>query len=44
MTKLSPSNGEVKPHEKMGYISSVEEARKILEEVWKKPFSNNKEG
>ena len=43
MTKLLPSSGEVKPDEKMGYISSVEEARKILEEVWKKPFSNNKE-
>ena len=44
MTKLLPSSGEVKPDGKMGYISSVEEARKILEEVWKKPFSNNKEG
>ena len=43
MTKLLPSSGEVKPDEKMGYISSVEEARKSLEEVWKKPFSNNKE-
>ena len=43
MTKLLPSSGEVKPDEKMGYISSVEDARKILEEVWKKPFSNNKE-
>ena len=44
MTKLLPSSGEVKPDEKMGYISSVEDARKILEEVWKKPFKNNKEG
>ena len=44
MTKLLPSSGEVKPDEKMGYISSVEDARKSLEEVWKKPFSNNKEG
>ena len=43
MTKLLPSGGEVKPDGKMGYISSVEEARKILEEVWKKPFKNNKE-
>ena len=43
MTKLLPSSGEVKPDEKMGYISSVEEARQKLEEVWKKPFSNNKE-
>ena len=30
--------------QKMGYISTVEDARKILEEVWKKPFKNNKEG
>ena len=44
MSKLLPSGGEVKPDEKMGYISSVEDARKILEEVWKKPFKNNKEG
>ena len=44
MTKLLPSSGEVKPDEKMGYISSVEDARKSLEEVWKKPFKNNKEG
>ena len=44
MTKLLPSSGEVKPDEKMGYISSVEDARQKLEEVWKKPFSNNKEG
>ena len=43
MNKLLPSSGEVKPDEKMGYISSVEEARQKLEEVWKKPFSNNKE-
>ena len=43
MTKLLPSSGEVKPDEKMGYISSVEDARQKLEEVWKKPFSNNKE-
>ena len=44
ITKLLPSGGEVKPDGKMGYISSVEEARKSLEEVWKKPFKNNKEG
>ena len=44
MTKLLPSSGEVKPDGKMGYISSVEDARKSLEEVWKKPFKNNKEG
>ena len=44
ISKLLPSSGEVKPDEKMGYISSVEDARKSLEEVWKKPFKNNKEG
>ena len=44
ITKLLPSGGEVKPDGKMGYISSVEDARKSLEEVWKKPFKNNKEG
>ena len=44
MSKFLPSSGEVKPDEKMGYISSVEDARKSLEEVWKKPFKNNKEG
>ena len=44
MTKLLPSGGEVKPDQKMGYISSVEDARQKLEEVWKKPFKNNKEG
>ena len=35
--------GEVKPDQKMGYVSSVEDARKKLEEVWKKPFNTNKE-
>ena len=43
MTKLLPSGGEVKPDQKMGYVSSVEDARKNLEEVWKKPFNTNKE-
>ena len=43
LSKLLESGGEVKPDKKMGYISSVEDARKILEEVWKKPFKNNKE-
>ena len=42
--QLLPSGGEVKPDERMGYVSSVEDARKKLEEVWKKPFKNNKEG
>jgi hypothetical protein len=44
INKLLPPGGEVKPDQKMGYISSVEDARKNLEEVWKKPFKNNKEG
>ena len=43
MNKLLPSGGEVKPDQKMGYVSSVEDARKNLEEVWKKPFNTNKE-
>ena len=44
MNQLLPSGGEVKPDEKMGYVSTVEDARKNLEKVWKKPFKNNKEG
>ena len=44
INKLLPPGGEVKPDQKMGYVSSVEDARKSLEEVWKKPFKNNKEG
>ena len=44
INQLLPDGGEVKPDQKMGYISTVEDARKILEEVWKKPFKNNKEG
>ena len=43
MNQLLPSGGEVKVDQKMGYVSSVEDARKNLEEVWKKPFKNNKE-
>ena len=43
INQLLPEGGEVKPDQKMGYISTVEDARKILEEVWKKPFKNNKE-
>ena len=44
INKLLPPGGEFKPDQKMGYVSSVEDARKNLEEVWKKPFKNNKEG
>ena len=43
LNKLSASGGEVKPDEKMGYVSSVEDARKKLEEDWKRPFNTNKE-
>ena len=42
MNKLQ-AGGEVKPDQKMGYISSVEDARKKLEEDWKRPFNTNKE-
>ena len=35
ITKLLPSGGEVKPDEKMGYVSSVENARKSLENIFK---------
>ena len=35
MSKLLPSGGEVKPDEKMGYISTVEDARKSLENIFK---------
>ena len=42
MNKLQ-AGGEVKPDQKMGYVSSVEDARKKLEEDWKKPFNTNKE-
>ena len=41
ISKLLESGGEVKPDKKMGYVSSVEDARKSLEEVWKKPFKKN---
>ena len=44
INKPLPPGGEVKPDQKMGYVSSVEDARKNLEKVWKKPFKNNKEG
>tara|TARA_B100001079_G_scaffold62774_1_gene53337 strand:+ start:528 stop:950 length:423 start_codon:yes stop_codon:yes gene_type:complete len=42
MNKLQ-AGGEVKPDQKMGYVSSVEDARKKLEEDWKRPFNTNKE-
>ena len=37
------SSGKVKPSSDMGYISTVEDARKYLEDIFKKPFNTNKE-
>ncbi len=38
--KIPPIDGKVKPNSKMGYVSSVEDARKKLEEIFKfKPKS-----
>ena len=41
MSKLLPSGGEVKPDEKMGYISTVEDARKSLENIFKNNIEPN---
>ena len=41
MTKLLPSGGEVKPDGKMGYISTVEDARKSLENIFKNNIEPN---
>ncbi len=41
MTKLLPSGGEVKVDQKMGYVSSVEDARKSLETIFKKNIGPN---
>ena len=35
MNQLLPAGGEVKPDGKMGYVSSVEDARKSLENIFK---------
>ena len=35
INKLLPPGGEVKPDQKMGYVSSVENARKSLENIFK---------
>jgi len=35
INQLLPAGGEVKPDEKMGYVSSVEDARKSLENIFK---------
>ena len=41
MNKILPSGGEVKPDEKMGYISTVEDARKSLENIFKNNIEPN---
>jgi len=41
MNKLLPSGGEVKPDEKMGYVSTVEDARKSLENIFKNNIEPN---
>ena len=35
INQLLPAGGEVKPDEKMGYVSTVEDARKSLENIFK---------
>ena len=39
--QLLPSGGEVKPDEKMGYVSTVEDARKSLENIFKNNIEPN---
>ena len=41
LTKLLPSGGEVKVDQKMGYVSSVEDARKSLEDIFKNNIEPN---
>ena len=41
ITKLLPSGGEVKVDQKMGYVSSVEDARKSLEDIFKNNIEPN---
>ena len=41
INQLLPAGGEVKPDEKMGYISSVEDARKSLENIFKNNIEPN---
>ena len=41
--KKGRSSGKVKPSEKMGYISSVKDARKKLEEIFKLEVEDSKE-
>ena len=41
MNKILPAGGEVKPDEKMGYVSTVEDARKSLENIFKNNIEPN---
>ena len=41
VNQLLPSGGEVKPDEKMGYVSTVEDARKNLENIFKNNIEPN---
>ena len=41
MTKLLPSGGEVRVDQKMGYVSTVEDARKSLENIFKNNIEPN---
>ncbi len=36
-------NIQVRVSNKMGYVSTVEDARKYLEDIFKKPFNTNKD-
>ena len=41
MNKILPAGGEVKVDEKMGYVSTVEDARKSLENIFKNNIEPN---
>ena len=41
INQLLPSGGEVKPDQKMGYVSTVEDARKSLENIFKNNIEPN---
>ena len=41
MNKILPAGGEVKVDQKMGYVSSVEDARKSLENIFKNNIEPN---
>ena len=41
INQLLPDGGEVKPDQRMGYISTVEDARKSLENIFKNNIEPN---